>query len=309
MSSGSVTVEVEEEKIKELYLAVSPNGNFAVELVLFKNEPDPKLKYKFRMYEIIIKSDQDDKDDHSDLNYNDSYSDRKFSHVSISKTFKFTENQYELITSENILGWSIAVSEKFNGQKPYKSVVRLLAISCISKDDMSPKGYTKKNGSKKEETKEDTKKRGTSGFTIVFTINKDNSIGEKVKEFNEYGGIVKLFSRDDKKPNMKEYGGIVKSVSRDDLDEKPNMKRIFLNILNVTGIYKNFILNPNVNKMIQRFKYPKRTYNALSYNRKMVAGFSMKYITRCLNQHYFLVDTTHEGARYMELYDLRTNQL
>ncbi|CAG8804242.1 294_t:CDS:2, partial [Cetraspora pellucida] len=301
MSSGSVTVEVEEEKIKELYLAISPNGNFAVELVLFKNEPDPKLKYKFRMYEIIIKSDKDDKDDHSNLNYDDSYSDRKFSHISNSKTFKFTEKQYELITSENALSWSIAVSDGFSGDWPHKSVVRLLAISCISEDDMSPKEYTKKDSSKKEETKrEDTKKKVTPGFTIVFPIKKDNSIGEKVREYNEFGGIVKLFSRDDhgKKQNMP------------NMPNMPNMKQFFLNILNVNGIYKNFVLIPSANKMCKKFRYPKRTYNALSYNSKLAeAGFSMKYITRCLNQHYFLVDTTREGARYMELYDLRTNQL
>ncbi|CAG8851024.1 20989_t:CDS:1, partial [Racocetra persica] len=29
----------------------------------------------------------------------------------------------------------------------------------------------------------------------------------------------------------------------------------------------------------------------------------------CLNKNYFLVDTTHDGARYIELYDLKTNHL
>ncbi|CAG8823221.1 9051_t:CDS:2 [Gigaspora margarita] len=46
----------------------------------------------------------------------------------------------------------------------------------------------------------------------------------------------------------------------------------------------------------------------MNYNRRR-PDFNMKYITRCLNKHYFLVDTKYEDAQYMELYNLKTNQL
>ncbi|RIB26871.1 hypothetical protein C2G38_2138086 [Gigaspora rosea] len=98
--------------------------------------------------------------------------------------------QMDLITSKNKLRWSVAVSDKLYIDKPSKSTARLLAISCISKDDMT---YNYRTYRQYRTYKEDPD--NISGFTIVFFINQDNLIEPKLTiPVNNHGGQVKLFS-------------------------------------------------------------------------------------------------------------------
>ncbi|RIB29250.1 hypothetical protein C2G38_2057108, partial [Gigaspora rosea] len=293
--------------VKELYLSTSPVGDFVVEFVLLSSESSESSesrlwKYKFRMYNVITSK----QDEYSDLKASKALSCRKPSEIDISKpkTFEFAKTQSKLITSEDKLSWSVAVSDKLYGDKPHESIVRLLAISCISKQDMTYKGSKNFNNYKNSS---DSKSSNDSGFTIVFFINQDYqnnySIEEKNLPLDNYGGKVKLFS--------KYKDNIERTVQ--------NLDRFFIVILNVSGIHKYYFknLNKSIIKQIQSlnkpkirsFKYPKRIYHALNKNKNFGPDFNLRYIQRCLNLHYFLVDTSDEGAQYMELYDLRTNQL
>ncbi|CAG8594262.1 10927_t:CDS:2 [Dentiscutata heterogama] len=203
-----------------------------------------------------------------------------------------------MITSKgNRLSWSVAVSDKLFGLKSYKATVRLLAISCINSHDMTLKKFIE--GPK------------IPGFTIVYSINKDYSIEKEVLLQFEHGGVVKLFSKneDNEKTDMNET-------------DNQNMDKYFLIILNVSGIYKYHFVHLNRKSIgeIQKLKYPKRIYSAMINNSKLdnpmshdgklvLANLNLKYILRCLDKHYFFVDTIRGGARYMELYNLKTNQL
>ncbi|CAG8806410.1 16117_t:CDS:2 [Gigaspora margarita] len=290
-------------EVKELYIATSPFGDFVVEFELLPYESSESSesniwKYKFRMYNVKL-----EKDDYSDLKASKSLSYRILSEIDISKqnTFEFTPKQIHLILSENKLSWSVAVSDKFYKDKSRKSTARLLAISCISIDDMTYKEF-----------------KGVAGFTIIFFINQDDYLIKPILTLNNHGGIVKLFSkykvkeRTDKSSQKNTY----KKNTDDDIniritnEDYQNLDRYFLIIFNVNGIHKYYFkhLSKPTGK-IQSFKYPKRIYYALKTNMKFGPEFHQKYIQKCLNLHYFLVDTTVEGAQYMELYDLRTNQL
>ncbi|KAF0561755.1 hypothetical protein F8M41_019376 [Gigaspora margarita] len=242
------------------------------------------------------------KNDYLDLEDNDRFSYRKLSEIATSKILEFTKEQSNLITSENKLSWSVAVSDKlYSFKKSYKSTVRLLAISCISKHDMTPKDHIYPEGSK------------MPGFITIFSINEDYSIGEMLK-LNEYGGIVKLFSKngDNKKMNKNNQYIDNKEIDfKETKENKQNLDKFFLVILNVSGIHKYQFgqLNNKHAGNIQNLKYPKRIYNAIKFNSKLSARVNMKYILKCLNKHYFLVDAKTEGVQYMELYDLKTDQL
>ncbi|CAG8785486.1 7331_t:CDS:10, partial [Gigaspora margarita] len=201
--------------------------------------------FKFRMYNV------EKQNGHLDLKNNNSLSYSKLSSIHTSQTLEFTKNQLELIKSKNKLSWSVAVSDKSSSITNF----RLLAISCISHDDMALKI---ENPSQK-----------LSGFTIVFII-KDYSINKIISQFNEYSGIIKLFFKND------------------------NANGCLLIILNVSGIYKFHFkhLNHKPTFKIQIIRY-----------------LNMEYIKACLNKHYFLADAMLEGSQYMDLYDLKTNQL
>ncbi|CAG8575652.1 20236_t:CDS:2 [Dentiscutata erythropus] len=304
-----VNIEDEGGKVKERYLAISPNGDFVVEFVLLSSES--KLwDLQLCMYNVEdskknkdldkIKDELDQIKDglnqkkeelnqkKDDLNQKKVYTYQKIglSYRNLSENTasinKFTKEQSDLINylneSRNKLSWSVAVSDRL---KLRKSTVRLLAISY-------------------------------------------NSIGEEILRLDKYGGIVKLFSKNevDKKTD-KDGQNTDKNTNEDNYQ---TINKYFLIILNVSGIYKHHLehlnkptckiqslkhyfeqLYKHTNKF-QSFYYPKRIDKAFEYN-GFSAEFNMKYIIRCLTKHYFLVDTTNEGAQYMELYDLKTNQL
>ncbi|CAG8512366.1 12570_t:CDS:2, partial [Cetraspora pellucida] len=295
---------------------------------LLKNEPNEsefKSKFKFRMLNVNKKSNENDYTD-LDLKYDDSLSSRKLSCVSTSETLEFTKEQTKLIKG-NRLSWSIAVSDKLFGLKSYKSTVRLLAISCINSHDMTLKKFI--------EGPE------IPGFTIVYSINKDYSIEKEVLIQFNYGGVIKLFSKyeNNKKTDINDQNMDIKNTNEDqnanikkndddnqNMDNKEtdnqNMDKYFLIILNVSGIYKYHFVHLNRRSIseIQKLKYPKRIYSAINNNCKLdnpmshegqlvLANLNLKYFIRCLDKHYFFVDTIRGGARYMELYDLKTNQL
>ncbi|CAG8487606.1 12632_t:CDS:2 [Dentiscutata erythropus] len=123
-----------EENGPKKYFAISPEGDFLVELVV-KNLAD--LEFELQMYNINNSNNVDDstlennseqKDGlkpESDLGDDQETSYRKLS--SIHTTFKFTDRQLNLIKDEyeNIFKWSISVSDK----SAISSEFRLLAIS------------------------------------------------------------------------------------------------------------------------------------------------------------------------------------
>ncbi|RIB26874.1 hypothetical protein C2G38_143873 [Gigaspora rosea] len=307
LQESIVDIDEENGETKELYLAISPNGDFVVEFVLLQVllPDESKLwRFKFRMYNV----ENPNKNDYLDLEDKERFAYRKLSDIATSKLLKFTKEQSDLITSENNPCWSVAVSDKlYSFKKSYKSTVRLLAISCISKHDMTPKDHIYPEDSK------------MPGFVNIFSINEDYSIGEMFK-LNEYGGIVKLFSKNgnNKKMNKNSQYINIKSTNEDnqniDIKEtneiNQNIDKFFLVILNACGIHKYQFgqLNNNNVGYIQNLRYPKRIYNTINFN--IIFDHScMEYIQKCLNKHYFLVDTTIENAQYMELYDLKTDQL
>ncbi|CAG8474069.1 2640_t:CDS:2 [Cetraspora pellucida] len=267
---ASPSVQIEIEAEIRKYVAVSPKGDFVVEFVVKENF---EFELKIHITEILNNKDVGDRIS----------SKSKLS--GIPTTFEFTKGQLDLINNgrTNILRWSVAVSDK-------STEFRILAISCVNLEDMK---YYKKNSSEMHlsETK-------TNGFTFVFIIDDNYSISNiEEKSSIEYGGIVELFS------------------SQND--------EYFLMILTLSGICKYHIKDKSINdKNLQRLKYPRRTYNAIINNINArfddydfdkacyVAYYSIcEYIESCLHKHYFLVDTIKEGLEYMELYDLKTNQL
>ncbi|CAG8794471.1 25517_t:CDS:2 [Gigaspora margarita] len=130
----------------------------------------------------------------------------------------------------------------------------------------------------------------------------------------KYGGIVKLFSEKDYVNNQK-----VEEVEQITNKNNQSADGNILIILTISGIYKYFIKNKSI-KNIQKFKYPRRICNIFINYLNLFFGFFKytledaycyicSYIVLCLNKQYFLVDTFIEGIEYMELYDLKTNQL
>ncbi|CAG8798983.1 5993_t:CDS:2, partial [Gigaspora rosea] len=87
------TIDVIEEE-KELYLAISPKGDFVVEFVLLENE-----EFEFRMFKVIKKLNNND---YSDQNYDDSCSSKKLTLIKhCRKQLNFTKDQSNLIASKN----------------------------------------------------------------------------------------------------------------------------------------------------------------------------------------------------------------
>ncbi|CAG8823219.1 9050_t:CDS:2, partial [Gigaspora margarita] len=146
------TIDVKEEE-EELYLAINPKGNFVVEFVLLKNGG----QVVFRMFKVIEKEKSNNKD-HLDKDYDNSLSSKKLSLIKdFPKQLSFMKDQSNLIEPKNnILSWSIAVTDKLSS---HNSHVRILAISCISIHDMTLDKFIE--GTKKPE------------FTIAFIINED----------------------------------------------------------------------------------------------------------------------------------------
>ncbi|CAG8732836.1 22893_t:CDS:2, partial [Racocetra persica] len=279
-----------QENAERLVVAISPKGDFVVELVGFVSVSELS-KFKFNVKKL----------NKNDLKYSKSLSYRKLSPI---HTTEFTKDQLKFIEPKKKLDWSIAVSDILKSET--KS--RLLAISCISHHDMTPKGEEQPKGEEhnvtpkgeehnmtpKSEDRDMTPKSENyePGFVVVYFINMDYS---KIKmtflfNVNDYGGIVKLFSNNDniKKIDDSNNDDIKKiddsnndNIKKLDDSNNDNIKNIdgcILVILNVTGIYKyhfgNFDKPPDKTQMILH-----------------------------------LVDTTQDSAPYMELYDLKTDQL
>ncbi|CAG8551281.1 5195_t:CDS:2 [Dentiscutata erythropus] len=286
-----------EENEPKKYFAISPEGDFLVELVV-KN-----FEFELQMYNINNSNNADDstlennseqKDDlkpESDPEIGDGQglSYKKLS--SIHTTFKFTDKQLNLIKDEyeNIFRWSVAVSDKSTGSSEF----RLIAMSCINLKDMR---YYEENFNKIHPSE-----IPNHGFTFELPI--------------KYGGIVKLFSKKDSLDNKKAE----EDKQRTDKISQ-NADGYTLILFTLSGIYKYQIKNKLI-KNIQKLRYPRRVYNAMIHNMTffldlpenpernaydMVCEYMIK---KCINQHYFLVDTMSEDIKYIEIYDLNTNQL
>ncbi|KAF0530351.1 transient receptor potential ion channel protein [Gigaspora margarita] len=314
--SGDVSIEVDEVKNDEpkldniddtedkkengshsdKYLAVSPEGDFLVELVL------KDFDFELQMYEIKISNDKDDSKQKSYRELSKIHTPSKFTNGQINLS-KFINEQINLSKDKdvhkNIIKWSVSVSDKSTSSSEF----RLLAISYISLKDMED--YRNKF------KKFHLMKIPNNGFTFVFIINiinNDYSISEfKDKELPiKFGGVVKFISKDEKDKQI-----IDKSSQNADTNT--------LIILTLSGIYKYQMKNKLI-KNIQKLKYPKRVYNAMIHNINLIFNnlndaeykaynFIHTFIKQCLNKHYFLVDTKNKDIEYMELYNLDTNQL
>lgn len=186
----------------------------------------------------------------------------------------FSENQKELMNLDDFSSWSIAVSNE------HQENFRLIAISCISQGDMQAQP-----GSEKYKC----------GFTKIWMIENDFNIKECGIEI-ENGGIIQFIS---------------------EVDD------FTLILLKGNGIYKYYLSYSSDYMQFQQeilvLNYPERIINALEYNcsktmmeHKEVPSSDVirKYLLRCLNSHYLLVDTSDRDLnKNIELYNLRTNQL
>ncbi|CAG8451466.1 6719_t:CDS:2 [Cetraspora pellucida] len=307
--NDDVSIEVKPE-VKEMkptkYFAINPEGDFVVEFVVKEN-----FEFELQLYNIEL-DDSLKLENNPDL-FNQESSYRKLS--PLSKEFSFTktdqENQepttfptqfsfidtnLEAIKNTNILRWSVSVSDKSANLSEFREF-RLLAISCISLEDMD---YYTKDSSERDTT--ETKNKGFTFVIIIVRLEEHYLIRNDKMLSLEYGGIVRLFSNND---NDKKEGS-----------QRPDER--FLIILTLSGICKyhlkmrNIYININ---SIQKLKYPKRIYSAINNNiffedqDRSAYNLTCAYIESCLNKHYFLVDTIKDEIGYVELYDLKTNQL
>ncbi|CAG8491569.1 18189_t:CDS:2 [Cetraspora pellucida] len=189
----------------------------------------------------------------------------------------FTEEQEEqswLIESSSFSSLSIAVSNE------YKENFRLLALSCITDDDMQAP---------------DSEIKSMCGYTRVWIIGKDFKAKECSIEINN-GGIIQFISVDDDFTLILLKGnGIYKYRLRYLSDDMKFHSEVLV------------------------LDYPERIINALKYNcseyvsRYMTVPHSdivRKYLLRCLSRHYLLVDTSgRDPNKNIEIFNLKTNQL
>ncbi|CAG8785370.1 38480_t:CDS:2, partial [Gigaspora margarita] len=289
-------LEINEDDKRPKDKKSGPEGDFLVEFVV-KN-----LEFELQMYDIKNSNNKDglalgidseqkgSLEPESGLELGDDQESSYSKLSSIPTTFKFTETQLNLINNEHddIHSWFVAVSNKTTCSSEF----RLLAISFTSLKDME---YYKKNSSKMHPSEIQN-----HGFTFESPI--------------KYGGIVKLFSK-------KDYINGQKTEKDNQSTDKSsqNTDGHFLILLTVSGIHKYHMKNKSINN-IQKLKYPKRTYDVIIYNFNPFFDLfdyisnkkdlcTKAYNNMCLNKHYFLVDTTREDFKYIELYDLMTNQL
>ncbi|CAG8633100.1 17097_t:CDS:2 [Gigaspora margarita] len=286
------------------YLAVSPEGDFLVELVL------KDFDFELQMYEIKISNDKDDSKQKSYRELSKIHTPSKFTNGQINLS-KFINEQINLSKDKdahkNIIKWSVSVSDKSTSSSEF----RLLAISYISLKDMED--YRNKF------KKFHLMKIPNNGFTFVFIINIINNV-YSISDFKDkelpikYGGVVKFISKKNDIINQNDE----KDKQRTDKSSQ-NADRYTLIILTLSGIYKYQMKNKLI-KNIQKLKYPKRVYDAMIHNINLIFNnlndaeykaynFIHTFIKQCLNKHYFLVDTKNKDIEYMELYNLDTNQL
>ncbi|CAG8449587.1 5257_t:CDS:10 [Dentiscutata erythropus] len=266
-----------------------------------------------------------DSDGANDSNRGEESSYRKLSSIRTETKLPFTKTQLSFINlikndPKPIFRWSVAVSDKSISSSEF----RLLAISCISLKDME---YCKELYTRNKLNPTEIQKIKNNGFTLIFIINNDYSIsniGDK-ESLIEHGGIVKLFYEKNSIADQKEKD--TKTVK-----SSQNIDDHFLILLTLSGIYKYHIENKSTSN-IQKLKYPTRIYESFINNMSNMSLFDMSgptdeiinklyneeyneiynnicsYIQLCINKHYFLVDTMKEDIKYIELYDLKTNQL
>ncbi|RIB10864.1 hypothetical protein C2G38_154392 [Gigaspora rosea] len=285
------------------YFAISPEGDFIVEF--------DKIEFKLQAYIVELDNDSSIEDDHK-------LSRKKLSLV--STTFEPTDksllDSFKDFKDKAKARWSIAVSDKLASTLE----VRLLAISCIGFSEMThykdsssivmPKEIPENSNVKPEEEIPEIPENGRNSVLIINKINNNNNYSVSFIDGKElpirYGGIVKLFSKQDHQKDEKD---------KQTIGENCQNVEHFLILLKVSGIYKYHIdMNKSISN-IQKLKYPRRLYKAMINNINMIANETYKYIFTCdylkasLNRYYFLVDTMIEDNGYIELYDLRTNQL
>ncbi|CAG8516674.1 33587_t:CDS:2, partial [Racocetra persica] len=280
MEEDSVEIQIEDNKgppaihekgqIKESALftknaAISQDESF---LVIFDSIDENYKNVTIRMYNVNI-----DEAGNKDLS-------NPFEPLKL--TLNFTdehEEQSRLMESSYFSGWSIAESNESN---EYHESFRLLALSCISDNDMLDMP--------------EAKKKSRRGYTKVWMIGKDFKAKECSSiEIND-GGIIQFIS------------------GADDFT---------LILLKGNGIYKHglqYLSNDmKFYHKVLPLNYPERITHALKYNcGEYVSRYVTvppsdivrKYLLRCLNRHYLLVDTSdRDPNKNIEIYDLETHQL
>ncbi|CAG8453148.1 15026_t:CDS:10 [Dentiscutata erythropus] len=260
---------------KETVVDVEEESEIKDKYLVFSPDGDFVVKFGKNFTKQLPAKDEDN---YFDIQYSNSLSYYKHSYIHTSQTLEFTKEQLKLTTGISHHDMTLENIEESTYKDLYNG---------------DPSYYLSIN---------------IPGFTIVFAI-KERSV-DTILQFDNYryGGIVNLFFN---------------------YDNTSSADKCLLIILNITGIYKFYFEHLNKNKptiKIQMLKYPNRTikvmeyYNTHYYNLKSlklsehdkyekIRELNMEYIQASLSKHYFLADTMLEGAQYMDLYDLKTNQL
>ncbi|KAF0530360.1 transient receptor potential cation channel subfamily a member 1-like isoform x1 [Gigaspora margarita] len=269
--------EIEDENIKSnrehpnKYLAVSPEGDFLVELVL------KDFDFELQMYDIKISNDKVDSKQKSG---------RELS--KIHTTFKFTNGQINLSKDKNVhknilecLKDMEYYKENFDNihptQIPNHGFTFVFIINIINNvysiSDFKDKELPIKYGG------------------VVKLISKKNDI------INQNGEKNDKQRTDKSSQNADIYTFIILTLSG---IYKYQMKnKLIKNIQKLKyprRVYNAMILNTTFFDSSNDSVY--YTYNNVHTD-----------IKQCLNKHYFLADTMNEDIKYIELYDLNTNHL
>ncbi|CAG8743532.1 1135_t:CDS:2, partial [Racocetra persica] len=277
-----------DEKDITKYFAISPEGDFVVEFDI----------EEFKLQAYIIEPDKD-----SSIENDQKFSYKKLSPIPIKFESASKSSLYSFKNFKKTR-WSIAVSDKLTSTSE-----RLLAISCVGFRDM-----VHYNDSSSIVMPIEIPENGSTSVFIINQINDNYSVSSIDGKclLIVYGGIVKLFSKQDHIINQKT------EKDKQSIEESSqNVDEHFLILLKFSGIYKYHIdMNKSISN-IQKLKYPRRLCKAMinNINTQLMVGskyaydYTYDYIKMCLNRHYFLVDTNKEDSSYIELYDLMTNQL
>ncbi|RIB20213.1 hypothetical protein C2G38_1214004 [Gigaspora rosea] len=275
---------IKESELFTKYAGFSQDESFIA--ILDSVDPNNDQNFKLLMYKVItneVTKTKEISEEHSQpLIIVDEEQEE-------NKENKKQEQQGKLIRSNRFASWSIAVSHEHQEQ------FRLVAISCISNDDMVHLPY------------EDIE--SICGFTKFWKVDNNFNI-EKCEIQIEYGGVIQFLPKADDKAD-------------DKASDEANDDIFTLILVKGLGIYKHSFSYSSDSKQFQHdalmLDYPERIIDALKYNYSQYVSKYLivsrsdtirRYFLRCLNGPYLLVDTSERDSnKNIELYDLRTHQL
>ncbi|KAF0524711.1 myb-like transcription factor [Gigaspora margarita] len=287
---------IKESELFTKYAGFSQDESFIA--ILDSVDPNNDQNFKLLMYKVITNEVTKTKEISEEHSQPIIIADEEQEENEVSEK---QELQGNLIRSSKFASWSIAVSHEHQEQ------FRLVAISCISVDDMIHLPY------------EDIER--LCGFTKIWKVDNNFNI-EKCEIEIEYGGVIQFLPNTDDKATDKAIDKAGNETSDEANDDKANDKFTLI-LVKGLGIYKHSFSYSSDSKQFQHdtlmLDYPERIIDALKYNYSEYVSKYLtvprsdtmrKYFLRCLNGPYLLVDTSgRDPNKNIELYDLRTNQL